>query len=430
MPDNLTLSDSIVQHINDSMVLALAAERYPLWKHACPKLTDIDFIRLGLHRTISAVDSGRHFLKVTDDIHNEKIPLTTYFKSLASLRRANMLKAVERQSYHLLSKILQEKGIDYLQSYSELNEYRVEAADGHFIEHACHTPKNKKGKIYAAGFIYALNLRNGLLRPLCLVTNGSQKHQEIPVLRKYLENASCKKQKNLYVYDKAVIDFSWWDQQKSDHNYMISVQKENAIAKQVKAISFDQQDEFNIGVEGYELYENMKGIRFSVVTYRDPETGKLHRFITTLSESIRPGTIAMLYYKRWTIEKAFNNNKSDFKERKAWSSQKYALENQMRLTVMSNNLMRVLEETSKQDAPELIHPSDKKYYEALEEKQLTARKQGRFVNPLFFQARITRISSFTIRTAQSAIITGRSLVDVLRSLIRQLVPRRDLIREH
>jgi len=430
MPDNFTLSDSIVQHINGSMVLALAAERYPLWKHACPELTDIDFIRLGLNRTISVVDSGRHFLKMTDDIHNEKIPLTTYFKSLTSSRRTKMLKAVERQSYQLLSKILQEQGVDYLQSYSELNEYTVEAADGHFIEHACHTPKNKKGKVYAAGFIYALNLRNGLLHPLCVVTNGTQKHQEIPVLRQYLENTSCKKQKNLYIYDKAVTDFYWWDQQKSNQDYMISVQKENAIAKLVKQISFDRQDEFNTGVEGYDVYENTKGIRFSVVTYRDPETGKLHRFITTLPESIRPGAIAMLYYKRWTIEKAFNNNKSDFKERKAWSSQECALENQMRLMAMSYNLMRILEETSKQDAPELIHPSDKKYYETLEKKQLSARKKGCFVNPLFFQARITRISSFTIRTAQSAIITGRSLVDVLRSLIRQLVPRHDPTREH
>ncbi len=58
MPDNVTLSDSIVQHINDSMALALATERYPLWKHACPELTDIDFIRLSLHRTISAVIVG------------------------------------------------------------------------------------------------------------------------------------------------------------------------------------------------------------------------------------------------------------------------------------------------------------------------------------------------------------------------------------
>ena len=51
--------------------------------------------------------------------------------------------------------------------------------------------------------------------------------------------------------------------------------------------------------------------------------------------------IAMLYYKRWTKEKAFNNSKSDFKETKAWSSKECSLENKMRLTAMSNNLMRV-----------------------------------------------------------------------------------------
>jgi len=53
------------------------------------------------------------------------------------------------------------------------------------------------------------------------------------------------------------------------------------------------------------------------VDYRDPETQKCHRFITTLPASISPGIIAILYYKRWTIEKAFNNSKSNLKEKKA-----------------------------------------------------------------------------------------------------------------
>jgi hypothetical protein len=56
------------------------------------------------------------------------------------------------------------------------------------------------------------------------------------------------------------------------------------------------------------------------VHYRDPETLKRYRFVTTLPESINPGTIAMLYYKRWTVEKAYNNSKSNLKEKKAWSS--------------------------------------------------------------------------------------------------------------
>ncbi len=104
-----------------------------------------------------------------------------------------------------------------------------------------------------------------------------------------------------------------------------------------------------------------RGVRFNVNHYRDPETQKLYRFITTLPTSITPGIIAILYYKRWTIEKAYNNSKSNLKEKKAWSSSLKSLNNQIRLTTMTYNLMRVCEEISKVQNPTLIHPSDKKY---------------------------------------------------------------------
>ncbi|WP_221900255.1 hypothetical protein [Bathymodiolus platifrons methanotrophic gill symbiont] len=98
-----------------------------------------------------------------------------------------------------------------------------------------------------------------------------------------------------------------------------------------------------------------------------------------------------------------------------------------RLTAMSYNLMRVFEEISKTQQPELIHPSDKKYSEALEIRQQQAQKRDRFVNPLFFQARISRISSYTIRAVQNAIITGMSLQCFMSSLVARLVSRPQLI---
>jgi hypothetical protein len=52
--------------------------------------------------------------------------------------------------------------IDYLRQFQELDQYTVAAADGYFIGHACHTEKGADGKVYAAGFIYSMNLRNGL----------------------------------------------------------------------------------------------------------------------------------------------------------------------------------------------------------------------------------------------------------------------------
>ena len=246
------------------------------------------------------------------------------------------------------------------------------------------------------------------------------------MLRKLLESNNAKKprkQKNLYVYDKAVTDYHWWDQQKVQQNFMISVLKESSTATGVETIPFDRHDEVNTGVESYDIYQTSQGIQFSLVTYRDPETEQVYRFITTLPTAIRPGCVAMLYYKRWTIEKAFNNTKSDFKERKAWSSNKHSLNNQMRLTAITYNLMRVFEELSKQQEPELIHPSDKKYAKALEKRQDVAKKKGRFVNPLLFQARISRISSYTIRAAQNAIVSGKSMLAFMAALVGRLLTR-------
>ena len=225
MNEIISLNDLIIAHCNESMEKALSAERYPLWKRACPEMNDIDFVRFGLMRCISAVNSGHHFLQTADNVYDEQIPLSTYFNSLKSPRRRQMVEAIEEQSYQLHSKTLEESGIDYLKQFPELKQYTVEAADGHFIDHAYHTKKSPNGKVYAAGFIYALNLRNGLLKALCCVTNGTKRNHETPALRDHIETQNNKKNKqgkHLYVYDKAVTDYTWWEGQKPHDNYMIT----------------------------------------------------------------------------------------------------------------------------------------------------------------------------------------------------------------
>jgi len=85
------------------------------------------------------------------------------------------------------------------------------------------------------------------------------RHQEIPALRSYIEQRHGKKatwQKHLYVYDKAVIDFAWWDKQKHDRNFMISVLIENSVATFIESIQFDRNNEINTGIESYSVYQN------------------------------------------------------------------------------------------------------------------------------------------------------------------------------
>jgi hypothetical protein len=208
MSEIINLNDHIIAHCNESMEKALSAERHPSWTRACPEMNDIDFTRFGLMCCISTVNSGHHFLQTADDVYDEQIPLSTYFNSLKSPRRRQMLEALEEQSYQLHSKTLEQSGVDYIKQFPELKQYTVEAADGRFINHAYHTQKSKNGKVYAAGFIYAMNLRNGLLKPLCCMTNGTKRNHEIPILRNLIEiqKNKNKQRKHLYVYDKAVTD--------------------------------------------------------------------------------------------------------------------------------------------------------------------------------------------------------------------------------
>ena len=95
------------------------------------------------------------------------------------------------------------------------------------------------------------------------------------------QNNQCgQSEKNLDVYDKAATDFSGWTKQKAQQNYMISVLKENSVATWIESINFDRNNPTNTGIEDYSLYEN-QGVKFTVVDYRDPETQKLHRFVST-----------------------------------------------------------------------------------------------------------------------------------------------------
>ena len=158
--NDMTIDEYITDHCNTSMEKAIAAERFPLWKRSCDIIDDVTFSRHGLLRCISTVHSGRHYLQMTDEIYDESISHSSYFNALKSSRRMNMMKALDAQSYQIHSETLSSLGVNYLKPFPELDEYRVEAADGHFIQHACHTKKNAKGKVFAAGFIHALNLKS------------------------------------------------------------------------------------------------------------------------------------------------------------------------------------------------------------------------------------------------------------------------------
>lgn len=104
MLNTLSLNDNLLTHCNECMKKALAA-RHPVWQKLCSQMNDIDFIRLSLLRSVSAVDSGRHCIQIAEEVHSKLLPHLTYFKALKFSRRIRMLEATDPQSYLIRSKI-------------------------------------------------------------------------------------------------------------------------------------------------------------------------------------------------------------------------------------------------------------------------------------------------------------------------------------
>jgi len=103
-----------------------------------------------------------------------------------------------------------------------LAEYDVKAVDGHYIEHARHTKRNSKGRLYAPGIIYVLNIRNGQLEPLTCVSDGSRKNHEMPKFRKGMDRICQKEKKQISICDPAFISHAWWEKQSTKGHDIIS----------------------------------------------------------------------------------------------------------------------------------------------------------------------------------------------------------------
>ena len=124
----MTTSEYITDHCRESLEKATASERYPLWKRSCDTIDDVTFALHGILRVMSAAHSGRHYLQTSNELYDENICHSSYFNTLKSRRRTNMMGALEKQSYQIHGETLSSLGFNYLQKFPELDEYHVEAA--------------------------------------------------------------------------------------------------------------------------------------------------------------------------------------------------------------------------------------------------------------------------------------------------------------
>ena len=373
----------------------------------CSKVQDEDLFFMAVKRVLGHFESGRAFLEELSFEDESILSKSAFFESLKSRRRAEVIRMVSEASFSQFEKAAADSGIDYLKEFPELDNYNVMNGDGHYFSHASHT-KPLKEKTSAAGSVYIQSLRSGNIFPLAVVSDGSIKAHEMPVFKKATQDMPAdfySRKYTLWVMDRGFISNEWWGFQRRKGHYFITRTKSNFAPEKMGSIPFDKTDPVNKGVTDYYLAGLSSSWLFQMVDYTDPETNEKYTFITSLDDfDLRPGLIAWLYFKRWNIEKSFDNAKNTLHEKKAWANGREALTIQSHAIAFAYNVMRMFHEM-------LIHEekadegkttlSEKKYLKWLGLRQFSVNTAGRSVHPLCFTERMARIPSAFARCFRS-----------------------------
>ena len=311
--------------------LATASSLWP-----CPEFPDDVWLRMGVQRVLEASESGRGFLQ-EHGLRFENPPgYNNYFASLRSERRRDLAREVNLGLIPRVEAIV----CDRLADIPELAPYACFAADGHWHKAAVHDPRHDGSKM-AVGHFYALNLRTHTLRHLA-AGEGPHEHDMSALKRikpKGLRQEVSKGTRVIVVYDKAGIDFDYWNRCRRECAvYFVSRVKENMVFEWIEDSPWDPSDPRNRGVIVDCQVRSRAGHGLRLIIYQDALTGKVYEFLTN-EPDLPPGVIAELYRRRWEAEKVFDELKNKLGQKKAWGTSLVAKEAQALLIAITHNLL-------------------------------------------------------------------------------------------
>jgi len=143
----------------------------------------------------------------------------------------------------------------------------------------------------------------------------------------------------IIVYDKAGIDFGYWDRCRRECAlFFISRVKENMVYDWIEDKPVDATDARNHGVVADSRICTREGHLLRIVRHTDPVGGESYEFLTNVMD-LPAGVVAELYRRRWEAEKVFDEIKNRLAEKKAWASSLTGKETQAQLIVLTHNLL-------------------------------------------------------------------------------------------
>jgi len=309
-------------------------------------LSMTDFIALGVLRHLQGMHTLRE--QVQSLLHLEpgtalRAPLarSTWSDALSSGRRRAVLEALLAPLRTEAAAVLP----DRLAGFCELAGRAVYAMDGTYQSESAHyrrrTPRqggddNPKGHALLSFY----DVRLGI--PADVYVDTRNRH-ETALLRDYdqSEQAMTRHKGALWLVDRAFIDAPYWDKKKK--RLAITM-----ITRMKSSLCVDSTEELPVAavalnegvVKDLRIRLRSSSELWRLISFRT-RRGHEVEFLTNELD-LEPGLIAFLYSRRWEEEKCFDTWKNDFSQAKAWGASVVAIDNQVRLAIVTSILVAML----------------------------------------------------------------------------------------
>lgn len=309
-------------------------------------LSMADFIALGVLRHLQGMPTLREQVQALlhlEPVEALRAPLarSTWSDALSSRRRRAVLQTA-------LPPLLSEARTvlpDRLAGFAELAGRPVYATDGTYQSESSHygrrTPSqggedNPKGHALLSFY----DVRLGCVADVHVDTRS--RHETL-LLRDYdaSEQAMTRHKGALWLVDRAFIDAPFWDKKRKCLGItMITRMKNSLCVDSTEGLPVADLPANEGVVKDLRITLRSSPEYWRLITYRT-RRGHLVEFLTNEID-LQPGLIAFLYSRRWEEEKCFDTWKNDFSQAKAWGASVVAIDNQVRLAIVTSILMAML----------------------------------------------------------------------------------------
>lgn len=155
---------------------------------------------------------------------------------------------------------------------------------------------------------------------------------------------------NIYVFDKGYVNYKVYRKWTDQGAFFVTRLNENAKYEVLGEIRAEVHDFLAGGTildQHIELKAEDQPFEARLITYKDPLTGKVFRFLSNLFE-VQSHTIVLLYKNRWEIEPFFKKIKQNFELGYFFSDSQEGIKTQIWTVLIANLIFSVIHKRVKE----------------------------------------------------------------------------------